>query len=77
MNIAATNKNLCQRHRDGRSNKCPCCTIHKETAEHVLLCLEEGQVEMFMQSLLALEWWLNKVDTDPDLADSIVEYIQR
>jgi hypothetical protein len=43
----------------------------------VLLCPEEGQVEVFMQSLLALERWLNKVDTDPDLADSIVEYVQQ
>ncbi len=77
MNIAATNKNLRQRHHNGRSNKCPCCTIHKETAEHVLLCPEEGRVEVFIQSLLALERWLNKVDTDPDLADSIVEYVQR
>jgi hypothetical protein len=51
--------------------------IHKETAEHVLLYPEEGQVEVFMQSLLALEQWLNKVDTDPNLADSIVEYIQQ
>jgi hypothetical protein len=23
-----------------------------------------------------LEWWLNKVDTDPDLTDSIAEYVQ-
>ncbi len=43
----------------------------------MLLCPEEGQVEVFMQSLLALERWLKKVDTDPDLADSIVKYIQQ
>jgi hypothetical protein len=30
-----------------------------------------------MQSSLALERWLNKVDTDPDLADSIIKYVQR
>ncbi len=30
-----------------------------------------------MQLLLALEWWLNKVDTDLDLADSIVKYVQQ
>ena len=48
-----------------------------ETAEHVILCPEEGQVEVFMQSLLALEQWLNNVDTDPELADCIVEYVQR
>jgi hypothetical protein len=29
-----------------------------------------------MQLLLALEWWLNKVGTDPDLVDSIVKYVQ-
>ncbi len=43
----------------------------------MLLCPEEGQVEVFMQSLLALEQCLKKVDTDPDLADSIVEYVQQ
>ncbi len=46
-------------------------------AENVILCPEEGQVEVFMQSLLALEQWLNNVDTDPELADCIVEYVQR
>jgi hypothetical protein len=76
MNLAAMNKNLRRRHRDGRSNKCPCCTIHVEMAEHVILCPEEGWVEVFMQSLLILEQWLHKVDTDPELADCIVEYIQ-
>jgi hypothetical protein len=75
MNLAATNKNLCQRHRDGWSNKCPCCTIHVETAEHVILCPEEGRVEVFIQSLLFLERWLHKVDTDPELANCIVEYV--
>jgi hypothetical protein len=71
MNLAATNKNLHQRHHDGWSTKYPCCTIHVETAEHVILCPEEGrvEVEVFMQLLLFLEWWLHKVDTDPELAD--------
>ena len=30
-----------------------------------------------MQSLLALERWLHDVDTDPELVDCIVEYVQR
>ncbi len=76
MNLAATNKNLLRRHHDGWSNKCPCCTIQVETAEHVILCPEEGQVEVFMQLLLFLERWLHEVDTDPELADCIVEYVQ-
>ncbi len=30
-----------------------------------------------MQLLLALERWLNDTDMDPELADCIVEYVQR
>ncbi len=30
MNISAINKNLRWHHQDGRSDKCPCCTIHVE-----------------------------------------------
>jgi len=77
MNIAATNKNLSRRHRDGRCDKCPCCTIHLETATHVLLCQEAGRVEAFQLGTTALERWLDKADTDPDLTDSIVEYVRR
>jgi hypothetical protein len=77
MNIAATNKNLCQRHHDRRSNKCPCCTIHVETAEHILLCPKEGWIEAFRLAMTALERWLNEPDMDLDLADCIVEYVQR
>ncbi len=76
MNIAATNKNLSRRHRDGRCDKCPCCTIHVETAAHVLLCPEAGWVEAFQLGTTALEQWLDEADTDPDLTDSIVEYVQ-
>jgi hypothetical protein len=77
MNIAATNKNLSRRHRDGWCDKCPCCTIHVESTAHVLLCLEVGRVEAFQLGTTALEQWLDEADTDPDLTDSIVEYVQR
>jgi hypothetical protein len=50
MNTSATNKNLRRCHWDGCSDKCPCCTIHVETAEHVILCPEVSRVEAFMQS---------------------------
>ncbi len=76
MNLATINKNLHQRHRDGRSNKCPCCTVHMETAKHVILCLEEGHVDVFMRLSELLERWLCNVDTDLKLADCIVEYVQ-
>ena len=77
MNIAATNKNLSRRHRDGRFNKCPWCTIHVETTEQVLLCPEVGRVEAFQLGTTALERCLIEADTEPDLTDSIVEYVQR
>jgi hypothetical protein len=76
MNLAATNKNLHRRHRDGGSNKCPCCTVHVETAKHVILCPEEGRVDVFMRLLELLERWLCNIDTDPKLADCIVEHVQ-
>jgi hypothetical protein len=76
MNLAAKNKNLRRRHHDGRSNKCPCCTLHVETAEHVILCPEERRVEVFMRSSELLERGLHIVDTDPELAECIVEYVQ-
>jgi hypothetical protein len=73
MNIAATNKNPSW--RDGRSDKCPCCTIHAETATHVLWCPEAGRVEAFQLGTTALEQWVDKADTGPDLTDSVVEYV--
>jgi hypothetical protein len=60
----------------GCSSKCPCCTIHVERAEHILLCPKEGRVEAFQLVTSALEQWLDAANTDPDLADSIVEYVQ-
>jgi hypothetical protein len=76
MDISATNKNLRWHHQDGCSNKCPCCAIHMDTVEHVILCLEVGRVETFMQSSQALEQWMEEADTDPDLIDCIVDYVQ-
>ncbi len=76
MNLAATNKNLHWRHRDGRSNKCPCCTLHVETAKHVILCPEDGRAEVFMRLSELLKWWLYNVNTDPELAECILEYVQ-
>jgi hypothetical protein len=51
--------------------------IHVEMAEHVLLCPEAGRVKAFLLCTFALEQWLDEADTDPDLTDSIVEYVQR
>ena len=64
-------------HCDGLCDKCLCCTIHIETATHVLLCPEAGRVEAFQLGTTALERWLEKAGTDPDLTDSIVKYVRR
>jgi hypothetical protein len=45
--------------------------------EHVLLCPEASRVKAFLLCTSALEWWLDEADTDPDLTDSIVEYVQQ
>jgi hypothetical protein len=47
-----------------------------ETAKHVILCPEEGRVEVFMRLSELLERWLYDVNTDPKLAERIVEYVQ-
>jgi hypothetical protein len=49
---------------------------HK-TAEHVLMCPEIGRVEAFQLCKTALERWLDEADTDPDLTNSIVEYVRQ
>ncbi len=76
MNLTATNKNLRRHHQDGRSDKCKCCTIHVGTADHVILCPEAGRVDAFMQATSILGQWLEDADTDPGVADYIVEYVQ-
>ena len=39
-------------------------------------CQEEGRVEVFMSTADALEDWMEHAETDPDLADCIMEYVR-
>ena len=39
-------------------------------------CQEEGRVETFMSTADTLEEWLEDAETDPDLADCIMEYVR-
>jgi hypothetical protein len=48
-----------------------------ETADHILLCPKEGRIEAFRLATTALERWLKEADTDPNLADCIVKYVQQ
>jgi hypothetical protein len=47
--------------------------MHVETAEHVMLF---GRVETSMPSSQALEHWMKDADTDPDLIECNVDYVQ-
>jgi hypothetical protein len=40
------------------------------------LCPEAGRVDAFMQATSILGQWLEDADTDPGVADYIVEYVQ-
>jgi hypothetical protein len=44
-------------------------------AAHVLLCPEAGRTEAFMLGTNNLELWLKNADTDPDLTESLMEYV--
>ncbi len=76
MDITATNKNMRRRLPNGRSKKCPCCTISVERADHIVRCSKAGWVEAFTNGATALKTWLDAAYTDPDLAEVIVEYVQ-
>ena len=41
-----------------------------------MVCPEVGRVETFMQSSQALEQWMEDANTDPDLVECIMKYVQ-
>jgi hypothetical protein len=71
------NKNLRQRHCDGWSNKCPCCIIHVETAEHILLCPEEGRIEAFRLAMTVDSQESLTGEDRPELSGTIKEVTKR
>jgi hypothetical protein len=56
---------------------CPFCTQNDETAGHVLLCPEEGQVELIKKYSCNLLDWLNSKGVPQDLTYLMVAFIQR
>ena len=74
MRIAGTNDRL--HYFDGRSRKCPCCTIVDESSAHILQCEEAGRVEAFFHTADLLEEWLDDNDTDEELADCILQFVR-
>ena len=55
---------------------CPSCRRCAETATHVLLCNEAGQVEALQQTIGFLERWLEEVDTETTLVHCLVAFAQ-
>ena len=54
--------------------KCPSCTVARDTCAHVLHCCREGRVKTLKLTLELVESQLERMDTDPDLLDCIMEY---
>jgi hypothetical protein len=51
-----------------------CCQVRK-TCLHILFLNHGGQVEALRQSVVHLEQWLFKVDTDSNLQECIVDNV--
>jgi len=58
-----------------RCYHCHSQSCHRHCS-YILLCPEEGRIEVFLLATIALEQWLDEADTDPKLTDCIVEYVQ-
>lgn len=75
--VSATNRFL---HKRGASPAgsatCQSCTLHDETAAHILLCPEEGRVLMLNKLADQLLDWLDDYGTPRDLTYLIVAYIK-
>ena len=75
MRIAPTNKYMS--YRDNRCTKCPCCTVEVETTEHILHCHEAVRVEAFHPTTDYLDSWMGEMETNPDLAEIISEFVHK
>ena len=49
--------------------------MEAETAEHILHCHEAGRVEAFHANADCLDSWMGEMETDPDLAEIISEFV--
>ena len=53
---------------------CPSCAQVRETCANVLMCTDAGWVETFMKLVYLILSWMDKVNTDPELRECIVDY---
>jgi hypothetical protein len=56
------------------SNSCPHCGL-PESAQHVWTCQDPSVSQIWLQSLTKLQRALHKINTDPDLVNAIILYL--
>lgn len=73
MELAGTNE-MQRRYKENHDPRCPSCCIAVETCGHVLMCREEGRVDVLERSIDLLDDWLIEQDTDEELRFCLIDY---
>jgi hypothetical protein len=63
-------------HQDGRSPLCLRCLCCKESCPHITRCPEAGRVQAFEQLAQAMDLWLGKIKTHPNLQSLLLWYLR-
>ena len=58
----------------GVDPRCLSCGQAAETTEHIVMCMEAGRVDLFLQSVGLLDNRLASMDTEPQLRKCIVQF---
>ena len=56
-------------------DKCPSCSICKETTSHLLFCREIGRVRCLRKLIFQITDWMDKVGTTTALSDLITDFL--
>jgi hypothetical protein len=62
-------------HQDDRSPQCPSCLCCEESCPHIARCPETDRVQAFEQSTQAMDLWLGKNKTHPNLQSLLFWYL--
>ena len=54
---------------------CPCCDHHDETADHIILCTEQGRTNLYHNSVNDLVRWMKKEQTHPTIVLLVRGYL--
>ena len=54
---------------------CPCCDHHDETADHIILCTEQGRTNLYHDSVNDLVRWMKKEQTHPTIVLLVRGYL--